>query len=356
MSTLQKQPKYFRLAGQLRDEIQSGLLEPGARLPSVAQMKAMHGVSLTTVDRAQALLEQEGFIVREQGRGTFVAEPARRQLTGLIGFIGRTFEGRRAFADAERLTSGIEEAVYHNEKRLLLLDAQSPLGWDRVDGILVCMPSQTEEILPQLLDRVPCVSLLESVRGISSVATDEAQACRLAVEHLVAQGHQRIAFLMQENPMVRRTRWPAYRKALRDAGIAPHADWLRADTLPIRHPGDYAQMGREGMAAWLHEGWRETGCTALIAQNDSIAIGAMNSLQAAGIRVPEDVSVLGFDATELTRTVSPELTSVEIPFKEIGRVAVELLLRHLEASQAEPEHIALPTRLQVHASTAAPRQ
>lgn len=355
MPTLQKQPKYFRLAGHLREKIQSGLLEPGARLPSVAQMKAQHGVSLTTVDRAQALLEQEGFIVREHGRGTFVAQPALRERTGLIGLIGRTFEGRRTSFDVERITSGIEEALYDNEKRLVLLDAQSSLGWDGVDGILICRPSQTQENVAQLPDQVPCVSLLESVAGISSVEADEAHACRLAVEHLVALGHRRIAFLMQENSLVRRTRWAAYRQALCDAGIAPREEWLRADTLPIRHIGDYTRLGREGMAAWLQDGWRETGCTALIAQNDTIAIGAMKSLQAAGVCVPDDVSVLGFDATELTQTVSPALTSVEIPFKQIGQAGVELLLRRIETSRIEPEHIVLPTRLQARASTAAKR-
>ena len=95
--------------------------------------------------------------------------------------------------------------------------------------------------------------------------------------------------------------------------------------------------------------------TAIFAFNDNLAIGAVQAARARGLRVPEDLSVVGFDDIEHATIVSPELTTVRQPLAELGRTAVSLLIRLLERQRFETLHLELATRLVVRESTAAPR-
>ena len=116
--------------------------------------------------------------------------------------------------------------------------------------------------------------------------------------------------------------------------------------------------GRVAMSRWLEDGWRESGCTALFAQNDDTAWGAIEALRAAGFRVPDDVSVIGFDGTQSAMFCNPKLTTVEVPLQQMGREAVRLLLRRLACGRHSVETrfvetLVFPTQLKVRASTAA---
>src|SRR5687768_8221892 len=86
-----KTPQYLRLADELRQQIASGSLQPGDRLPTFAEARAVYGANAYTVERAQALLEQEGLISRARGRGALVLQPAAKPQTGLIGLCGADF-------------------------------------------------------------------------------------------------------------------------------------------------------------------------------------------------------------------------------------------------------------------------
>jgi LacI family transcriptional regulator len=106
------------------------------------------------------------------------------------------------------------------------------------------------------------------------------------------------------------------------------------------------------MKKWLSDGWRETGCTAILAQNDVAAIGVMQILQEEGIRVPDDVSVMGFDGTEICDLVSPRLWSVMLPLAQIGAKAVEILNRQIAGEADAGETILLPLHLRQGESVA----
>ena len=108
------------------------------------------------------------------------------------------------------------------------------------------------------------------------------------------------------------------------------------------------------MAAWLKDDWNQLGCTAVMVQNDEAAIGAMEALEAAGKRVPQDVSVVGFDGIDICEYARPRLTSVEVPLQEIGKTATEILLRQLDEKHFEIEHAVLPTGVCVRESTSPP--
>ena len=113
--------------------------------------------------------------------------------------------------------------------------------------------------------------------------------------------------------------------------------------------------GSDCMNSWLQDGWEQTGCTALLVQNDEAAIGAMKAMQASGIDVPGDVSIVGFDGSEICAFVTPRLTTVDVPLREIGTQGLKLLIRQIEVGQAEIEKHVLPVELRVRESTASPR-
>jgi len=112
------------------------------------------------------------------------------------------------------------------------------------------------------------------------------------------------------------------------------------------------------MSAWLRDesanGWQKINCTALLCHNDETTMGALQALREAGLRVPDDVSVVGFDGLEIGEYSHPRLTTVEMPLREIGAAAVAMLLRQIEADEVTEEHQILSTQLRVRESTAAP--
>ena len=106
------------------------------------------------------------------------------------------------------------------------------------------------------------------------------------------------------------------------------------------------------MQVWLQEDWRALGCTAILAQNDHMAIGVMQVLQEANLDVPGEVSVMGVDGTELCDHTTPRLSSVQLPLEQIGARAVDLLVEQIESGQPEEQIIVLPAKLRAAASTA----
>jgi DNA-binding LacI/PurR family transcriptional regulator len=156
--------------------------------------------------------------------------------------------------------------------------------------------------------------------------------------------------MISDSPLPQR-RLAGYHAALHEAGIAPNPKWIRHLTTG---QGQEALriVARLDMAKWLSKNWRHNGVTAILAQNDEFAIGIMDAIQEAGLRVPDDISVIGFDGTEESERAKPPLTTIVVPLEKIGATAMELLLRQMREEHIEANVITLPARLQVRASTA----
>lgn len=167
---------------------------------------------------------------------------------------------------------------------------------------------------------------------------------RSATEHLIELGHRRIGWVGGPPGSEAATeRRHGYRAALQSAGL-PFEDALETG-------GDFTiDSGREAAARLLTTARRPT---ALVAANDELAIGAMDAARAFGLRVPQDLSVTGFDDTPQASLTSPKLTTVRQPLAEMGGMAVRMILDRSVAS-AESKHIQLATRLVVRESTASP--
>ncbi len=220
----------------------------------------------------------------------------------------------------------------------------------QVDGMIVQasrLGVDTTEVL--LSERLPFVLLgrpVEDAPAISWVEVDARQATREAVQHLIRLGHRRIAFIAGHPTMVITVdRLQGYRDALDQAGL-PYDERL------LGHGGFSQQGGAEAMRQFLALGRdRPTG---IFCGNDLMAVGAMQALQAAGLEIPRDCSVVGSNDSPLAMLTSPRLASSRAPYYELAREAARALIAQLSDSPGEPVKKLLPCELVVRDSTAPP--
>jgi DNA-binding LacI/PurR family transcriptional regulator len=190
---------------------------------------------------------------------------------------------------------------------------------------------------------------------IDSVGINHVLAGELATEHLLALGHRRIGFLSGPIRTVSRMeRREGYITALAGAAVKHDPRLIWEGALSSAY-GDFegAQLGRSGAREVLSVADRPT---ALITINDMYALGAYAGARDLGLRVPDDVSIVGFDDIALADIVDPPLTTIRQPLQAMARFAVETLIGHLEkTSSAAPAHLSVEPELIIRGSTAAPR-
>jgi DNA-binding LacI/PurR family transcriptional regulator len=358
------------LADYLRRQIASGEIGDGDRLPSFTQLQAQFGAATATINRALIALEHEGLISRERRRGVFATPHQATQRTkGIIGVSGSAFLHPTGLAYWAQLLHGIRRRAGEAGMEVLLVDTTPSTDWEKADGFLFCDWSGCF-IRPFVPAMVPCVSLLSQIDGIACVIADDYAGQKLATEYLLSQGHRRIAFLhggqftTQKEPieLVKR-RLKGYRDALRAANIRPNSRWVRRVGGFYDRPegpatlAEFVSSGRDSMREWLRSDWEKLGCTALLAHNDHVAMGAIEALRDEGWRVPEEVSVVGFDGVEAHTYFRPRLTTVKLPMERIGALAVEALLPQItgdpgaDESTPAPHHVA-PVELEIGESVA----
>lgn len=194
----------------------------------------------------------------------------------------------------------------------------------RADGLIFIAPTLTPEAAEAIRQRHMPFVLIHSATelpGLWNLTVDNQRGAYAAVSHLLQQGHRRILhFPGTKGVHDTEERRIGYQRALEDAGVP-------LDPALIV-PGTYSVWsGRERMVRVLTEGLYDPAPpTALFCGSDAIAAGALEALAEQGVRVPEDLSVVGFDDTLMARMTAPPLTTVRQPFRQIGRHAVERLL------------------------------
>jgi DNA-binding LacI/PurR family transcriptional regulator len=224
-----------------------------------------------------------------------------------------------------------------------------------VDGVVAIGLSGDHPEVEQIRANGLPMVLVDSddLAGLSSIVVDDELGARAAAAHLLGLGHRDILVMAVEGPILetgdqRRTgvterRVRGYRAAFDEAGVAFADDAIVA-----------ARASIDAGAAAFHGAWTSgRRPTAVLAMSDAIAIGAMRAAGELGLRVPDDVSVVGYDDIDLAALVAPPLTTVHQPVRRKGIDAVRLLLAEVEADPpARPEHLRLETRLVVRGSTA----
>ncbi len=210
----------------------------------------------------------------------------------------------------------------------------------RVAGLALLSPLMPTTELRQLTRAWPTVLVGRdaSIAGVDVVTTDERYAARSLLEHLTALGHRDIVHITGGNNRAAHDRARAYREAMVEFGLEP----------------------REVAAAFTHVAGQEAGHevaalsplpTAVIAANDLIAVGAMGAFQSLGIRVPQDISVVGYDDSQIAQLDQVQLTSVRQPIDQFGDAAVTLLVHRIDQPDADRAVERLETELVERATT-----
>jgi LacI family repressor for deo operon, udp, cdd, tsx, nupC, and nupG len=260
-----------------------------------------------------------------------------------------------------RILRGIEEALFEAGYGMIIGDLDgSPdkearfaafAAAGQVDGVLLLnghLFGQTRDGKgTPMRTNVPIVALCEAIPGaeLPQIEVDNRAAATRMTRHLVSLGHRRIAYIRgPADNVLERERHRGYRDGLREVRI-PYDPALVL-------PGDYtlaagAAAGRELLA-------RAERPSAVFCSNDEMAIGLMRTLASAGVRVPHDISVAGFDDIEFAAMVEPSLTTIRQPRHELGRTGAAVLVDLLQGRPA-PARVRLKTDLVKRASTAALR-
>lgn len=263
----------------------------------------------------------------------------------------------------EIMNGVLEAAARHNQNTTVFTlhnwaedAARVPKFCDgRIDGMVLLAPVFSREMAEHLPDHTPFVAIHAnlSVPGIINLESDEETgACNL-VRHLIARGHRRIMHLSGTRGLLgAERRIDGYRRALAEAGI-PFDESL------LLEANYHTAGGRQAIRTWLSRSHGKQLPEAVFCANDAIAMGCMEALAEAGIRVPEDVSIAGFDDTLAARTTMPQLTTVRQPLRAMGAKAVDILLEQISQSGSKPaSRTASPyvfnTELVLRASVATP--
>ncbi len=194
---------------------------------------------------------------------------------------------------------------------------------------------------------VPCVFLDSRQPGprVTNIFVDYQQGIHHAIEHVFDLGHRRITFICGNRVVAARHRRQAFVKVMKDHRISQFATLSMFD-------GDFTfQAGRAEIGRLF-----ELCPTAIIAANDTVAAGALRALKRAGLRIPGDVSLIGWDDTVIASLTDPTLTTIAIPRGQIGRAAVDALLANGVSQPLVSREIKIPTRLIVRQSTGPPAE
>jgi len=218
----------------------------------------------------------------------------------------------------------------------------------RIDG-LILMPTYATDIQEEVemlsSRRLPVVITTYSYLQFSDLDTiipgHDLGAAELK-QHLLGLGHRSIAFVkhLTRRP-IGQERIDAYLKALQDAGILVHEDW-------IVETGETYQDGYETGLELFN---RRSCPTAIVALNDVLAIGLSRAAIERGMRIPQDISIAGFDNNDYTAYTNPPLTTVNVNAREIGAQAVQLVLKRISNPERPFEHLHIPYEFVIRAST-----
>ncbi len=342
----------------------------GVRRVTIADIARQAGVSKTAVSFAfnmpQRLSEETTRHILEVARQMgYTPNPIARSLntrrTNAVGVIMPqdipTVLSNPFFAE---LLSGVGEVCDAEGLSLMLIP---PLRGSLVeatyaalvDGCIVTGLEANDKAVRALrLRKIPFVMIdVDAPPDIASVSVDDFGGAYAVMRHVLEQGHRHIAIVsftsfsgrIEDYTGTLKHRFDGYRRALAEFGLQLPDATVHVLESPCNVRG--------GQAAFHHLIQLEPRPTAVVALSDVLAFGVIDAALAAGVRVPDDLAVVGFDDVETSRLLRPALTTVRQPIREKGRRAAELFVKMLHAESEEPpvEHIVLPVELVVRESS-----
>ena len=362
-------PLYKQLKELLRGAILSGVYKPGQRMESQLEFMKHGKLSGRTVSRAFKELVDEGLVVRKESVGTFVAESAppkkkrRRTIAMALRDFGNEIYARifRGFNDecvphgyrCQPLAFGLGEDDRENR-------ALHQVWQQDICGVLTAPDETTtrhRELIRLIGSNVPVVLVMELVPGIENdlVTVDNEEATYRLTGHLLKLGHTRIGYISTgfKYPYgaALLTRAAGVRRAMREWGFEMDEDNVIMPTTGLDRA--WSEIRRQAVETLLGRPASRRP-TAIMCSTDPLARQVVRLLNGFGVRVPEDISVTGFDDVSSAVDEEPHLTTVHVPYERIGRAAASLFLRRVLHPRTSPTERVLDASVVLRHSTARP--
>jgi len=324
-------PLYHTVQKAVRTAIDGGAYGPGDQLPSTKELASQLSVSLVTVHRALQELVASGVLRRGQGRGTFVHEEYRNRVETSTGLrFGLVFHSESSLADYYhgQVLEGVRRGADELGVDLVLLRFGE--DWrNECQGYLYVNPFREQlERSPRFgakrgaktnssnsIQPVMVVGASFDLEGVSAVDTGNHDLACQAVEHLVGLGHRRIGYIGGVNQVsndIDRRR--GFSDAMAEQGLHERPDWI------IAGPGWRLEENRRSALTELLR--KPERPSAVVAAGYYFALDVYAAAQAAGVGIPEGLSVVGVDDAPSAMHLSPPLTTLRQPLTELGRLAV----------------------------------
>lgn len=356
----------------LREKIENQEYQMNEQLPTEAELAEQFQVSRITSRRALAELERHGYIYRKRGSGSYVKAPIKpdslkrggqdglqrlismilpfEDASGMIDYI----QGASNLLNSMGYYLSIHQSGGDSEKERSLIRTLRDQG---IPGMIFYPINDTNnyDVLHALhLEDYPIVTIDKNFESIpiGSVVSDNFAGGYMAATKLIELGHRKIGFVSSvsiESTSSVRNRYFGYCRALKDNRLPVDNDIIILNAI---------EQARNNKTEWLSslfEVFHQHGVTAIQAENDLVAIDLLKFAAEAGVEIPQQISIVGFDNHELTKHLEIPLSTVEQDFYGIGQKAAQMVIELLE-SRNLPENLVLPVRWIERESTGPVRQ
>lgn len=338
------EPLYLQVKRDIQEQILTGKIQIGDKLMSESEMMSHYNVGRVTIRNALAELVSSGCLRKEHGLGTFCAALPRMASRKNIDVLLNT--GDRIFTPY--FLTGISRVLDANDCNLILHDTLDDMqtiarlleqGMNRgTDGIILQPFTGSDQVLPECARalelcqqrKIPLVTIDGKFKDIDTayIVNDDESGCRKATEHLIRMGHRNILGLFRDRYRDSKFRAMGYCSAMNRANLPVHM--LNADeTEPSR---------------WI-EYIRKEKITGIVCYNDYLAAKCYHSFHEEGLQPGQDISVVGFDDTEVSRTALPRLTTVTHPKDLMGQQAALYILDRIAGTETQPRQYTFPADL-----------
>jgi len=352
-------PKYHQLKEIIKDSMKKGMIKPNERIQSESELVSIYKISRHTVRQAIGDLVNEGWLYREPGIGTFCADRLSRtpEKTFIIGVISVVISNYIF----PRIIHGIDNVIHPKGYSIVLGNANHNPEKEaahlqdminrNVDGLIIeptksALPSPNIKYFQKLKEKgIPFVMIDSCLDELNSsyVCVDDVLGGYLATEYLLELGHRRIGIIYKSDHLPSTRRFQGYKKALKKYKVDYSEELVKSFTLP---------EDKNPTSSLIKELFKiKKPPTAIFCYNDQIALQAYKAITKLGLKIPHDVSLVGFDDSDLAILSEIPLTTVAHPKGKMGKKAGKILLQLIESGNtSRPQQFVYKPRLTIRDS------
>ena len=339
--------KYLFAQNKIRQAIKH--LKTNERLPGERVFAQELGISYMTARKAVDNLVAEGVLYRIPKKGTYVANPDLVKLKNIGYFLDSSIKEGVSSPYYSMIFSALEKEASKMGYALTYFSSSAESVslklLEKLDGVIISCFPRIENIVRQMNAQLPvvCIDNRSPDESIPSLTIDNFNSVVDSINYLCSLGHERIGFITGlDDSDIGRNRLDGYLSALKNHGIN--------ENMSLVFKGDYSfETGRNGADYFLS---LNTPPTAIMCANDTMAVSTIKELNRKGLKVPDDMSIVGFDNVTIASQITPALTTVSVPFQNIAKHAVGLLDSVINNDVLEDRHMTLPCRLVLRDSSA----